>query len=323
MGGRALFEYRVDQRQADGAAEIAHQVEQAARIRDMDGVEAAQCQGGARQQTQHHGGTADKLLPEQSPEIGLESHKAVADQANREQSITNGDQQPGVDAPFEERGNRRHHQLSGTGHHHDFADRQSLVISDQTKVYRQQKSCPVEAYAEDEAEAASDREIAIPERAKIDQWFRMAQRTPDDATAADYANTRQHQRFCAIPAAVRGFLENQLQTAEKDGKQRQSEKIDRAEAAPIRTIDIDGPSNQQRDDDPRRYIDQEQPMPRIAVRDEAADGWSEGWRQHCQQACNERCSDPPEPLEHQKNRRENERDQSAAAEALQHPRRDQ
>src|ERR1700730_7107319 len=151
----------------------------------------------------------------------------------------------------------------------------------------------------------------------------MAERTPDDATAADNANTRQQQRFGAVPAAVRGLLENQLQTAEKDVKQRQSEKIDRAEAAPIRTIDIDGPRNQQRDDDPRRHIDQEQPMPRKAVRDEAADGWSEGRRQHSQQACDERCPGPSEPLEHQKNRRENERNQSATAEALQHPRRDQ
>ena len=36
-----------------------------ARSRDMGRVEAAQCQSGARQQTQHHGGAAHELLPEQ------------------------------------------------------------------------------------------------------------------------------------------------------------------------------------------------------------------------------------------------------------------
>ena len=44
MGRRALFEHGVDQRQADRPPEIAHQVEQAARIRDIGGIEFAQCQ---------------------------------------------------------------------------------------------------------------------------------------------------------------------------------------------------------------------------------------------------------------------------------------
>jgi hypothetical protein len=48
----------------DRPADIAREVEQAARIRDTSGMEAAQCQGGARQRTQHHGGAADELLPE-------------------------------------------------------------------------------------------------------------------------------------------------------------------------------------------------------------------------------------------------------------------
>ena len=122
---------------------------------------------------------------------------------------------------------------------------------------------------------------------------------------------------------MRSFLQKQLQAAEKDREQRQSEEIDSAETAPVGTINVDGPGNQQRDDDPRRQIDQEQPMPRKAVRNKAADGWSKGRRQHRQQTRNESCPATPEPLEHQKNGRENERDQKAPAEALQHPRRDQ
>ena len=42
MGGRTLTEHRVDQRQADRAAEIAHQVEQTAGIRHEKRIKAAQ-----------------------------------------------------------------------------------------------------------------------------------------------------------------------------------------------------------------------------------------------------------------------------------------
>ena len=70
-----------------------------------------------------------------------------------------------------------------------------------------------------------------------------------------------------------------------------------------------------RDDDPRRHIDQEQPMPRIPVRDEATDGWSEDRRRRSQYACDESFLGPPGPLEHQKNRREDEWERPRTASA--------
>ena len=66
----AAIQDRVDQRDADGAAEIPHQVEQPAGVGDFDFGQRAQGDARRRQQAEHDGDAADDLRPEHLVEIG-------------------------------------------------------------------------------------------------------------------------------------------------------------------------------------------------------------------------------------------------------------
>ena len=122
MAGRTLFDHRIHQRDTDGATQVAHQIEQRARIRKLILGPTVERQPRGRQKTEHDRHTAQHLWEEEFPEVPTRRLEAVGDQPCREQRVTHEGKLACVDAGFEERSNGGSKQLCRAGHNHDLAD---------------------------------------------------------------------------------------------------------------------------------------------------------------------------------------------------------
>ncbi len=95
-GGRPQITVSM-QRDADGAAEIAHQIEQPAGIRHLLGRKVAEREPRRRQQAQHDRRAAHHLRPEHAIEIGLSRRKCTQAEADAEYEKSGERQQPRID----------------------------------------------------------------------------------------------------------------------------------------------------------------------------------------------------------------------------------
>jgi len=140
------------------------------------------------------------------------------------------------------------------------------------------------------------------------------------------AHHRQHAGEMARPGATLEFggqragVHGGAQTVRihgRGGGREHDLDVFAAQQRQIRLVDAHQERDQKRHQKSRHDIDVEQPLPGPCVGDEAADAWSEGRREHRQDTGDESGPGPPRPLKHQKDCRENQRDQSAAEETLQ------
>ncbi len=186
--GRALFEDRVDQRDADGAAQVAHQVEQGAAVGDLTRRQRVERQPGRRQDAEHDAGAAHHLRPEQPVIVRRGGLEPVGDQAGREQAVAEGGQQARIDLGLEQSGDRRGHQLRRAGDDHDGADLPRRMLADEAQPQGKQVDRAVKAQAQHEAQRATKRESALLEAPKIDEGMGTVEAAPDRAGAGHDAD---------------------------------------------------------------------------------------------------------------------------------------
>jgi hypothetical protein len=158
MDANAAIDNRVDQRDADGAAEIAHQVEQTAGVGDLRLRQRAERDSRRRQQAEHDGDAAHDLRPEHLLEVGGARLKRAEAKPDREQGETGGGEPARADPAFEDGGNRRGDELGQAGHQHDGADLERVVAAHEGEKHRHQIDRAEQADAEAKAQGAADRE---------------------------------------------------------------------------------------------------------------------------------------------------------------------
>ena len=164
MGRGALLRHRVHQRDADGAAEIAHQIEQCAGVRQLQLRPSLHRQPRGWKDAEHDPTPRSTCGRTRSSKSVWMVQKASARSPAREQGIADRHQQLAADARFQPRRHRRGHELRRARHHHDLPDLQRGVLAHESQEQRQQISRGVQSHAEHEAQQAADRKLRSPKR---------------------------------------------------------------------------------------------------------------------------------------------------------------
>ena len=160
MDAAPAIEDGIDQGDADSAAEISHQVEQAAGVGDFGLRQRAQRKARRRQQAEHDGDAAHDLRPQHLVEVGRARLERTQAEPERKQREAGGRQDARADSHFEHRGKRRGDKLRASGDEHDGADLERVVAAYEREKHRHQIDRAEQADAEAKAQGAADREGA-------------------------------------------------------------------------------------------------------------------------------------------------------------------
>ena len=147
------------ERDADRAAEVAHHVEQSARIRDVGLREMPEREARRRQNAEHHREAAHHLRPEHLVVVrgaGLDAAHRHADAENEKSEC----RQIALVVTLLERGRERSgHKLHDAGHQNDHADLKRTVAPDIGQKHRHEVHRAEKSDAQDKAEQAADRKF--------------------------------------------------------------------------------------------------------------------------------------------------------------------
>src|SRR5207344_2884617 len=137
---------------SNGSAEIAHQIEQAARIINGGSCQMAESELSGGQNTKHDGAATDELGPEHFFKIrGLGLNRAQS-QSDCEKEKAKRRQETFVDSPHQKSCDGCNDQLGNTCHQHDLSDFKRVMRPDIGEKNRHQVDRPKESCAEHEAE---------------------------------------------------------------------------------------------------------------------------------------------------------------------------
>ena len=175
MNRRPLLEDRVDERDRNGPAQIAHQIEDRAGIGQIVAEAMLERDGHAGQDAEHDPGAAQGLGPEETGEIRLHRLEAVGDQADSEQAIADCRQQQQIHAPLRDGRYRCRQELRHSAHDHDEADLDGRVVAHQPEEHRRQIDRAVKSGAEGEAEEAAGGEGPLAEEGEVDDGLGMGE----------------------------------------------------------------------------------------------------------------------------------------------------
>ena len=138
MHRRTFLQHRIHQRDADGPAHVAHQVEQRTGVRHFGFRPMIQCKPRCRQDACHHRHAAQNLRPEQPVEECARRHEAVGDQPRPEQREPEQPQPFWRQPRFHKCCHRRGDKLRNPRHDHDLADLKRVLPPGIAKEHRHQ-----------------------------------------------------------------------------------------------------------------------------------------------------------------------------------------
>ncbi len=256
---------------ADGAAEVAHQVEQAAR-----GAQAVRRKHAERQR--HDWGHAEllreaaeglrhqQLLP--APIVrdrGEQPHRhAEAGEPKHHQPAQ-------VDTIGDHPVDRHRQQLEHAGRKERGADLKGVEAAHPAEEQRRQVDRAEDADPGDEREPAAQREIADRERTQVDHRSGESEAAQDEADAGKAGDPgADPDRIIAEPVPARTFLEHIFETAQEQRHQHDAEVVGALEQREVRLVDADQDRHQDGHRHARHHIHVEQPMPGPGIGDPSA-----------------------------------------------------
>src|SRR5271165_4764567 len=151
----------------------------------------------------------------------------------------------------------------------------------------------------------------------------MLQRSPHETETACGGEREEPENQSRHPAAVRRFLETDLERRQRASKQRECTPIEPARFTKIRLFDRQKPRRDDDRDQARRHVDEKQPVPGIGLGDPAADERPDGRRKNGENAGDGGSDALGSERKEPKNRGEYRRNQKAAGKSLNDPRRNQ
>ena len=237
----AIVEHGVERGKADGAAEVAGEVEQAGGILHALGRERAERHIGDRHHGEHQADPAQDLRHEQLPEIEVLGEVAHLPGAGRERHEPEHQHEARIDLVHEPADDRRAHEHGDAGDEHGLADHERVVAADAREIERIEIGEAVEPDPEHEREHAAEREVAIGEGPQIDD--RLARREDarrKNATAESAETTAKNVIGRVIePVVARAFLQHVFERAEERRHEDKAGPVKMLEQREVRLVEID------------------------------------------------------------------------------------
>ena len=237
--------------------------------------------------------------------------------AQREEQKPGDEHQPGVGLARQAARHRCGQEHGDARHEHRLADHQRVVAAHHAQIERIEVGEAVEADAQHEGEETAESEVAIGERAQVDDRLperEHASKEHDRRERRDPGH-RQHGTV-AEPVVARPLLEHVLERAEEARHRQQADPVEVAKQRPVRLVEVDQGECRGRDQKAGDDVDEEQPVPGERVGQIAADGGADGRRHRRHQADHRRDHVDLGAREDQVGGGEHGRDHAAADEAL-------
>ena len=208
-------------RDADGAAEVTHQVEQAGCQPEPFHGQSAQRERDDRRHRELLSHAAQRLRQHQFGAAPVVSDRRELPHRQREASQPEHHQPTQVDPVGEERVNRDRQDLEHAGREHRHTNLQGAIAAHPAEEHRRQVDGCEDADAGNEGEKAAQREVAVLERAQVDHREFVAEAAPHEQHAGDAGNPgcgEDHR--VAQPVQAGAFFQRVFQATEKQGHQR-------------------------------------------------------------------------------------------------------
>ena len=190
-----------------------------------------------------------------------------------------------VDLHHQPADDRRRQEHGDAGDEHGLADHQRAVAAHFGEIARIDVGQAVQADADAERDQAADAEIAVGEGPDIDDRLLRRQHPPEERDRGDDADRgADRDRGILQPFILRAFLQHIFERAEKARHEDQAPPVEAIEQREIRLVEIDQRQHADGDADAGNDVDEEQPVPRHPVGDDAADRRADGRRQRRDQA---------------------------------------
>ena len=213
---------------------------------------------------------------------------------------------------------RRHRHLRDPGDENRLTDLQRAEPANLGEEQRDQIGGAVHASTHQERVERAKREIAIVERAQIDDRLSIGQNAKKEQNAGEARNGHRHaDRVVIEPVPARPFFQGVLQAAQKQRHQNEAAQVEPAQQRQVGLVDVDAQPDDDGDGNTGHDVDQKQPMPGEGISQETADRRAEGRRQVQDDRDQHHQSGQLQPAEPRIDDREHAWRDRAAAEPLQ------
>ena len=176
-----------------------------------------------------------------------------------------------IDIAREPAGDGRGGEHAQTGDEHRLADLQSRVAAHPPEIDRVEVGQAIEPDAENEAEDAARREVAVGEGAQVDDGSSRRERAPEEGdTAGDADDGAGEDRLVLKPIVIRPLLQHVFEAAEEGGHEGETEPVEALEQVEVGLVEIHEQVGRHGDDDARHHVDEKQPVPVERIRQVAA-----------------------------------------------------
>ena len=275
-----LVEHRVDDGEAHRAAEIAGDVEQAGGVFQPFRRQGPERQIVDRDHHQHQRNAPEHLRHEQFAKVPVAGDEGRHERAPGEAEKPKPDHPPRIDLGQETADDWRRDELAKAGGEHGLADLQGRHASDAREIDRVKIGEAIEARAEHEGGERSRPKIAVDKGREVDdRVFRGEGPPEEDAGAGGGEAGRPDDRRIVEPVFRRPLLQKVFERPEKARHGKKSGPVEILQKAAFRPVEVDQQPGRDGDEQPRAYIDQEQPAPRKEIGEIAADRRSNGRRE--------------------------------------------
>ena len=272
-------EHRARGRDADTAADVPHQVEQAGRVAHALARDRIHRHGRERHEQQRHADSLYQLRPEDVPVARLQVQVRQPQQRAPADHQADGEELSGIEAPGHQTGDRHHHEGADASRRHGDAGLQRRVAEQRLQHHRQQHHAAVEDEPDDRHQKHADGIAPRLEHAQIDDRIVSRQLVHDERYQRDDADDgerRDEGRF--EPVFLLSFVEHDLQRADAHDQHPHPPVVHPPRlGAEIRRIeDVELRHHDRRD--AHRDVDVEDPAPAVVVRQPPAEHRTENRR---------------------------------------------